>query len=458
MNRTRAVLGATTAVWLLSAGPASAATVEEQVADLAYSIDVVWVAICAALVFLMQLGFAMLETGLVRAKNAANIVAKNVADMSIGAVGYFAVGGALAYSAGTFVGTSGWFSLDAFGGDGTQFVFQMVFAATAATIVSGAVAERMKFSGYLIASVLITAVIYPIVTHWHWPLTSDVGAWLYELGYHDFAGSSIVHMTGGVAALMGAAILGPRIGKYDKNGKPRAIPGHNVPFVVFGAFILWFGWFGFNGGSTLAAAGLGADIGIILVSTNVAAGAGGLAAGLVTAMRGKFDPTMAANGVLAGLVGITAGTNFASGGEALVIGALCGVVVVFAVAAFDAIKIDDPVGAISVHGVCGIIGTLAVGVIAAGESNGEYTISLGTQALGIAAIAAFVAVTTGVMFLALRAAGLLRVPETEEVEGLDVTEHGLEAYPSAGLAGAAPAGATASTTGRVTPVARPATE
>ncbi len=458
MNRTRAVLGATSAAWLLSAGPASAATVEEQLADLAYSIDVVWVAIAAAMVFLMQLGFAMLETGLVRAKNAANIVAKNVADMSIGAVGYFAVGGALAYSAGTFVGTTGFFSLDPFGGDGTQFIFQMVFAATAATIVSGAVAERMKFSGYLIASVVITAVIYPIITHWHWPLTEGVGAWLYEMGYHDFAGSSIVHMTGGVAALMGAAILGPRIGKYDKNGKPRALPGHNVPFVIFGAFILWFGWFGFNGGSTLAAAGLGADIGIILVSTNVAAGAGGLAAGLLTAARGKFDPTMAANGVLAGLVGITAATNFASGVEALIIGAICGAVVVFSVAAFDAIKIDDPVGAISVHGVCGVLGTLYVGVIAAGESNGGFEISLGTQALGIAAIAAFVAVTSGVLFLALKAAGLLRVSEEEEIGGLDVTEHGLEAYPNAGLAGAVPSGAVASSTGAVAPVARPATE
>jgi Amt family ammonium transporter len=458
VKRATTVAGATTALWLLAAGVASAETVavEDQIADLAYSIDVVWVAICAALVFLMQLGFAMLETGLVRAKNAANIVAKNVADMAIGSVGYFAVGGALAYSAGTFLGTSGFFGLDAFGGDGTQFIFQMVFAATAATIVSGAVAERMKFSGYLIVSLVITAVIYPIVTHWHWPLTEGVGAWLYELGYHDFAGSSIVHMTGGVAALMGAAILGPRIGKYGKDGKPRAIPGHNVPFVVFGAFILWFGWFGFNGGSTLAAAGLGGDIGIILVSTNVAAGAGGLVAGLVTMMRGKFDPTMAANGVLAGLVGITAGTNFATGVEALVIGAICGAVVVFAVAAFDAIKIDDPVGAISVHGVCGALGTLYVGVIASGESNGGFTISLGTQALGVVTIAAFVAVTTGLLFLALKAVGMLRVPEAEEVEGLDVTEHGLEAYPAPGLAGAV--SSRSSSVGAVNPATRPVAE
>ena len=458
MNRPTKVALTTTGLWLASAVPAMAdVAVEDQIADLAYSIDVVWVAIAAAMVFLMQLGFALLETGLVRAKNAANIVAKNVADMSIGAVGYWAIGGTLAYSAGTFAGTSGFFGIEeSFGGDGTQFIFQMVFAATAATIVSGAVAERMKFSGYLVASLVITAVIYPIVTHWHWPLTTGVGAWLYELGYHDFAGSSIVHMTGGVAALMGAAILGPRIGKYDKNGKARAIPGHNVPFVIFGAFILWFGWFGFNGGSTLAAAGLGTDIGIILVSTNVAAGAGGLVAGLVTMARGKFDPTMAANGVLAGLVGITAATNFASGLEALIIGAICGGVVVFAVAAFDAIKIDDPVGAISVHGVCGILGTLYVGVIAAGESNGEYTISLGTQLLGIGAIAAFVAVTSGLLFFGLKAAGMLRVSEEEEVGGLDVTEHGLEAYPAAGLAGAASASAT--TAGAVNPVARPVAE
>ena len=456
MRRTRAVLGATAAVWLLSTGTASAATVEEQLAGLSADIDVIWVAAAAALVFLMQLGFALVETGLVRAKNAANIIAKNIADMSVGAVFYWAIGAALAYGAtsGGLVGTTGFFD-GAHGtalGDGTQFVFQMVFAATAATIVSGAVAERMKFPGYLIMSVAITAIIYPVVTHWQW---SGAG-WLTDLGFHDFAGSTLVHMTGGVAALVGAVVLGPRIGKYDKNGKPRAIPGHNVPFMIFGVFILWFGWFGFNGGSTLGAVGQADAIGNILLATNVAAGAGAMAAGAVIWLaNGRFDPTMAGNGALAGLVGITAGPDLASGPAALAVGLLCGAAVVLAVKAFDSIRVDDPVGAISVHGVCGIIGTLAVPFYPGAADAG---ITLGTQAVGVVAVAAFVAVTSSALFLGLRAIGMLRVAAEEEIEGLDVTEHGLEAYPSAGLAGTAPRGAIAATTGQVTPVTRPATE
>jgi Amt family ammonium transporter len=435
----------------------------ETIEGLAYDLNVVWVGLAAALVFLMQLGFAMVESGLTRAKNAANIVAKNLADMSIGAVFYWAIGASVAYGAGTFLGSGHLFDgAGALGGDGTQFVFQLVFAATAATIVSGAVAGRMKFSSYVVVSIAITALIYPIVTHWQWPLTDGVGAWLYESGYHDFAGSSLVHMTGGIAALVGAAILGPRLGKYGKDGKPRAIPGHNIPYAIFGVFVLWFGWFGFNGGSTLAAAGLGGDIGIILLSTNIAAGAGGLAAGLLTwILNKKPDPAMAGNGVLAGLVGITAGTNFATGAEALAIGALCGAVVVFAVKAFDAIRIDDPVGAISVHGVCGAIGTLAVGVIAAGESNGGYEISLATQALGVAAIAGFVAASSAVVFLGLKYTIGIRVSEEEEIEGLDINEHGLYGYPETILGpslGSAPSGAGIRTAPAPTPLTRPATE
>lgn len=450
MNRTRAVLGGTAAMWLLSASPASAATIESLSAD----IDVIWVAAAAAFVFLMQLGFSLVEAGLVRAKNVANIVAKNIADMSIGAVFYWAIGAALAYGAtsGGFFGTTGFFD-GAYGtglGDGTQFVFQMVFAATAATIVSGAVAERMKFPGYLIMSVAITAIIYPIVTHWQW---SGEG-WLGDLGFYDFAGSTLVHMTGGVAALMGAAILGPRLGKYGKDGKPRALPGHNVPFMIFGVFILWFGWFGFNGGSTLGATGQADAIGNILLTTNIAAGAGALAAGAVIWLsNGKFDPTMAGNGALAGLVGITAGPDFASGPAALLVGLICGAVVVFAVKAFDAIRVDDPVGAISVHGVCGIIGTLAVPFYPGAADAG---ITVGVQAIGVLAVAGFVAVTSGALFFALKAIGMLRVSEEEEIGGLDVAEHGLEAYPAAGLAGSAPTGAYA--TSQVAPVARPATE
>ncbi len=464
MKRTTQVAAATAAIWLMTAGPASATVTVEQLDSLKTDLNIVWVGVCAAMVFLMQLGFSMLEAGLVRSKNAANIVAKNVADMAIGAVAYWAVGAALAYGAGAIVGTNGFFNptslfaiSDGFNG-GTDFVFQLVFAATAATIVSGAVAERMKFTGYLIASVVITGLIYPIVTHFQWTFTDD--SWLYALGFHDFAGSALVHMTGGVAAFVGAKILGPRIGKYDKNGKARAIPGHNVPFAAFGVFILWFGWFGFNGGSQLAAADSAEAIGVILVSTMMAGAAGGLVAGLVTMIRGggKFDPTMAGNGILAGLVGITAGTNFATAPQALLIGAICGAVVVFAVAAFDAIKIDDPVGAISVHGVCGALGTLYVGVIAAGESNGDYTISLATQAIGVVSIAAFVAVTSAVLFYGLKAAGMLRVSEEEEIGGLDITEHGIEAYPAPGMAGVSASTMGASSAGAVGRVARPVTD
>ncbi len=425
------LLAVTAAVWAVSAVPAFAQdgpTVESLSADL----DVVWVGLAAALVFLMQIGFGLLESGMTRAKNAANIVAKNLVDMSIGAVFFWAFGAAFAYGAGTFIGAEGFFApaSDAVLGDGTQFVFQLVFAATAVTIISGAVAERMKFSGYVILAIVMTGLIYPIVVHWHWPLTTGVGAWLAEMGYHDFAGSSIVHMTGGVAALVAATLLGPRIGKYE-DGRTRAIPGHNIPYAIFGVFILWFGWFGFNGGSTLAATGAASSIGVILMSTNVAAGAGGLVAGAITWIRnGKFDPAMAGNGVLAGLVGITAGTNFASGPEAFVIGGLAGAIVVLSVAFFDRIRIDDPVGAISVHGVCGAFGTLAVGVIAAGEPDGvgDATISLGTQAVGVLAIGAFVAAAAAIVLGVVRATVGLRVSEEEEIEGLDFFEHGMRGY------------------------------
>lgn len=419
----------------LMAGPALAQD-GPSIESLADDINVIWVALCAALVFLMQAGFSMVEAGLTRAKNAGNIVMKNMTDMAVGAVAYWAFGAAFAYGAGTFLGRSGFFdpatvlNISGSGDNGaTQFIFQMVFAATAATIISGAVAERMKFSGYVIVSIAMTAFIYPVATHWQWPLTDGVGAWLFERGYHDFAGSSLVHMCGGVAALVCAAILGPRIGKYDKDGNPRAIPGHNIPVAIFGVFILWFGWFGFNGGSTLAAVGQETQIGIILLSTCIAAGAGGCVAMAVSWIKdGKPDVGMTGNGVLAGLVGITAGTNFASGFEALVIGAVCGGVVVFAVAFFDKIKIDDPVGAISVHGVCGALGTLAVAWVGAGETNGAHDISFGTQALGVLAIAAWTAVAMGIVFTIVKMTIGVRVSPEEEMDGLDVHEHGSPGY------------------------------
>ena len=432
--------------------------------DLAANLTVVFVGIAAALVFLMQAGFTMVEVGLTRGKNAGNITMKNMTDMIVGALSYWAVGAAFAYGAGSFIGTTGFFNPEATLGDGTQWVFQMVFAATAATIVSGAVAERMKFSGYVIMSVAITALIYPIVTHWQWTFNPD-DSWLFAMGYHDFAGSSMVHMVGGVAALMGAAILGPRIGKYDKDGKPRAIPGHNTPLAIIGVFILWFGWFGFNGGSQLSAgaAGDASAISVIFLSpTSRPRPAVWWPCSSRGSSNGKPDIGMTGNGVLAGLVGITAGTNFATSAEAAIIGALCGGIVVFAVEFFDRVKIDDPVGAVSVHGVCGAFGTLAVGVIAAGESNGGGgTISLGTQAIGVLAIAAFVAVASGLVFLALKATIGIRVSEQEEIEGLDVHEHGVPGYAPDVLAGAGVPRAGAygfEAPGAVAPTARPAGE
>ncbi|MDX1659726.1 MAG: ammonium transporter [Nitriliruptorales bacterium] len=399
----------------------------EQFESLVYAIDTVWVAAAAALVLLMHLGFAMLEAGLTRAKNAANIVAKNLITVAIGGAAYWAVGAALAYgsSAAGIVGTSGFFNPAQVLGDGTQAIFQLVFAATAATIVSGAVAERIDFKAYVVVATALTAIIYPIVSHWQWG-----GGWLSELGFYDFAGSTIVHLTGGAAALVGAAILGPRIGKYGKRGEVRAIPGHNIPLAVFGVLILFFGWYGFNGGSTLAAVGNGEVIGTVLLNTTIAGSFGGLLAAVANwATAGKPDPAMIGNGVLAGLVGITAGPDLATGAWAALVGAICGAVVVFAVAFFDRIRVDDPVGATSVHLVCGAIGTLFVGVYSAEHS-------IGVQALGVVSVFAFVAVTAGLVFLAVRELLELRVPEEYEIEGLDLHEHGVAGLPDLGTAAA----------------------
>ena len=459
MKRIRRAIPASLALVALTALPAAAqdATLDEQVASLGYDLDVVWVAVATALVFLMQAGFSLVEAGLTRAKNAGNIVAKNLADMSIGALSYWAIGAALAYgaTAGGLFGTSGFFfdpgaEGAVLGGDGIQFMFQLVFAATAATIVSGAVAGRMKFAGYLVISLVITGFVYPIVSHWQWG-----GGWLSEAGYYDFAGSSIVHMTGGIAALVGAAILGPRIGKYGKDGKPRAIPGHSIPLAMTGVFILWFGWFGFNGGSTLAAQGQGQAIGAILTTTTLAAAAGAVLAGAVIwIVARKPDPAMAGNGALAGLVGITAGPDLATGLEAVLVGAFCGAIVVGSVMLFDRIRIDDPVGAISVHGTCGIIGTLAVGVY----TNSEY--SLATQALGVVSIAAFVAAVSALAFYLVKFTIGIRVTEEEEIEGLDITEHGVYGYPDVvlGPSGAAGFSSPPTPAPAPTPSTRPAME
>ncbi|MCE2817913.1 MAG: ammonium transporter [Ilumatobacteraceae bacterium] len=409
-------------------------------------LDNVWILIAASLVILMQAGFALVEAGLTRGKNVANIFMKNLMDFCIGSVLFFAVGYAIAFGGkmsgiGGIIGGDGWFlagdgiftygTLDKF----VFFTFQAAFAATAATIVSGAMAERTKFKSYIIFSAVISAVIYPVVVRWQWG-----GGWLFQLStpFHDFAGSALVHMTGGIAAAVGAALLGPRIGRYGADGKPRAIPGHSIPFAILGCFILLVGWYGFNAGSWLAA---GAEIGGIAVNTTLAASMGAIAAMLTTWFRsGKPDVAMAGNGLLAGLVGVTAGAWVVNGLGAIVIGTTAGIIVVYAVSFFDKVKIDDPVGAVSVHGVCGAFGTLAVGLFSSIEVDGVIkkglfygggTDQLVSQIIGVAAIGAFVFVAAFILFGTLKATVGLRVDEQEEIEGLDVHEHGFAGYNSA---------------------------
>jgi Amt family ammonium transporter len=406
-------------------------------ADVQTNLDNVFVLVSAILVIFMQAGFAWVESGLTRAKSVANIMMKNLMDFCAGALAFFAVGYAIAFGEGNdFFGSEGWFLGDGAFQYGTltvpvTFIFQVAFAATAATIVSGAMAERTKFKSYFLYSIVISGLIYPVVVHWNWG-----GGWLAQLStpFHDFAGSTMVHMTGGVAALMGAAILGPRIGRYAKDGTPRAIPGHSIPFAVLGTFILLVGWYGFNPGSELAA---DSAIGGIAVTTTIAAAAGAITAMLVIWLKsGKPDVAMTANGMLAGLVGITAGTAAVSNIGALVIGAGAGALVVASVFFFDRVKVDDPVGAISVHGVCGAFGTICVGLFATADTDfwqaglfyGGGTSQLVTQIIGVVAVAAFVAVTAGVLFLVLKATVGLRVSEEEELEGLDVIEHGAAGY------------------------------
>lgn len=412
-------------------------------AELDVMVMTLYLMVATALVFLMHAGFAMLEAGFTRSKNAANIIGKNLMTISVGMVVYYAIGWALMYGdsvAGLF-GTNGFFLTTApydladTGGITLEidFAFQAMFAATAATIVSGAVAERMKFGGYVATAAVMTALIYPIVGAWTWG-----GGWLSEFGFYDFAGSTIVHMTGGVAALVAAAILGPRIGKFDpKTGRARAIPGHSMPMGALGTLLLFFGWFGFNGGSVLAIDG--PTIGAVIVTTALAGGAGGMAAGMYTRITGgKWDVAMICNGILAGLVGITAGADSVSNNMALLVGLLAGVLVAVSVKAIDRLKIDDPVGAVSVHGTCGILGTLWVGLAATegGLFFGGGFDLLTAQIVGIVAVAAWVAMATGVLFLTLKAMGQLRVSEQEELEGLDVYEHGVSGYAGDVMSGA----------------------
>ena len=337
------------------------------------AVNTIWVLVGAALVFFMQAGFAMVETGFTRAKNAGNIIMKNLMDFCIGTPVFWLVGFGLMFGAGNgFIGKIGGIATEAHYGsgmlpDGVPFwaflIFQTVFCATSATIVSGAMAERTKFLSYCIYSLMISLVVYPVSGHWIWG-----GGFISQMGFHDFAGSCAVHMVGGVAALIGAIILGPRIGKYSKSGKSRAIPGHNLTVGALGVFILWFCWFGFNCGSTTAAS---TNLGDIAMTTNLAAAAATLATLVVTWIRyGKPDVSMTFNGSLAGLVAITAGCDTVSNYSAIIIGLIAGILVVFSVEFFDKVaKIDDPVGAISVHGVCGFTGSILVGVF-----SPEYTL------------------------------------------------------------------------------------
>ena len=394
-------------------------------ADHASAIDTSWTLLGAALVFFMQAGFAMVETGFTRSKNAGNIIMKNLMDFSLGTPIYWLIGFGI-----MFGGTSaliGGFDFMTNGGEGgfTTLIFQTVFCATAATIVSGAMAERTKFSSYCIYSMVISAVIYPISGHWVWG-----GGWLAQLGFHDFAGSTAVHMVGGVAALVGAAFLGPRIGKYDKNGKPKAIPGHSLTLGALGVFILWFCWFGFNGASTVAMTnGAYESAASGYVTTNMAAAVATVTVMCITWIRyGKPDVSMTLNGSLAGLVAITAGCDMVTPLGAAIIGICAGFAVVFGIEFVEKVlKIDDPVGAVGVHGVNGALGTLLTGLLAKDQGlfYGHGAHFFLVQLLGVVCVIAWVAVTMTIVFFIIKHTIGLRVSEEEEIRGLDVMEHGL---------------------------------
>lgn len=402
----------------------------------AYAFDffvtsMLWTVIAAAMVFIMHLGFAMLETGLTQQKNAVNVMFKNVFIISAGIVTYALIGFNTHYPADWIIpnvlGFGGWIgdlNVDAtfgYGGVGLamtafgDFIFQAMFAATGATIVSGAVAERVKLPSFMIFVVVFVAIAYPVIGSWHWG-----EGWLYAMDFYDFAGSSVVHAFGGFGALACVMILGPRAGKYLAGGKIRPIPAHSFPLATIGVFLLWFGWFGFNGGSVLSAEP--ADLGLVFTTTALAASSGAIVSILVSwTVIKKPDLSMALNGVLAGLVGITAGADAVGPGSAIIMGGIAGAIVVFSILFFDKIKIDDPVGAISVHGVCGIWGTVAVGIFAS-------EVSFFVQLIGTLAVSAAAFVSAFIIFSIIKAVMGVRVSSDEEAEGLDLGEHGQEAY------------------------------
>lgn len=403
------------------------------IAELSRTINVGWVLVTAFLVFFMQAGFAMLEAGLIRSKNTCNVLMKNFLDFCLACLGFWVVGYAVMYgNDSAMFGCHGLFlcGLDADASGlplGVFWLFQAVFCGTAATIVSGSMAERMKFPAYLAYSFLISIFIYPVVGHWVWG-----GGWLAQIGFKDFAGSAVVHMLGGFGGLVGTIMLGARIGKFGPDGAPHVLAGHNIPLAAVGVLILWFGWYGFNPGSTLGLTDGNALLaGEVAVNTTLAAAAGGVSSmAAVWWMFGKPDLTMTMNGVLAGLVGITAGCAFVGFTSAVIIGLIAGVVVVLGVRALDKLGVDDPVGAWSVHGLTGIWGVIAVGLF--DSEAGLFTTGsgrlLGIQAIGLAAILAWVVVTIYIVFATIRATIGLRVTAEEELRGLDIGEHGQEAY------------------------------
>ncbi len=396
----------------------------------------VWMMVCTALVFFMHLGFSFLEIGLTRQKNTINILFKNVFIICTGLLLYYIGGFNLMYP-GDFNGYLGFSGFGiplpengltpdyASGGYTywTDFLFQGMFAATAATIVSGAVAERIKLGGFMIFTLIYVGLVYPIVGSWQWGggFLSTIGG--ENGGFHDFAGSTLVHSVGGWAALIAIYLLGPRIGKFSESGKAQAIPGHNIPLAAAGVLILWLGWFGFNGGSVLSADPAGTSL--VLVTTSLAAAAGGIGAFVLSTILYKnYDLTMFLNGILGGLVGITAGADLMSPNESVVIGLLAGALIVLAVAFIDKIKLDDPVGAVAVHLICGIFGTLAVGVFGAKAGMDQFLYQLA----GVGATATFCSISAFIILFTIKKTGGIRVSKEEELEGLDLHEHGMDAY------------------------------
>ena len=409
------------------------ATITTEQPELINAIDTIWVAICAAIIFFMEGGFALLEAGFVRSKNAMSIIAKVIIDIVFGGIAFYLVGFGIAYG-----NSNGWFAFDI--GITTEdlglgltvsnklfWFIQLGFAVAAISIVSGAVAERMKIWSYAVYVFIFCAIMYPLVANWVW----NPNGWLATMGFNDFAGSAAVHAMGGFSALAAAIVLGPRIGKYKKNGEVNAIPGHNLPLAAVGAFILWFGWFGFNPGSTLGAVGNWELIGTVATNTFLASAAGGISTMFYTYFRyGQIDITMTINGVLAGLVAITAGCNVVGPNAAIIIGLIAGVLVDVAVLYIDKMKIDDPVGAIAVHGVNGLFGALAVGLFATDDGLffGGGAAMLGTQALGVFVIGAFSFIITFTLMKIMQKTFGIRITKQEESAGIDAVSFGVEAY------------------------------